>query len=302
MPLISIIIPTYNRVDFIIETLHSVEAQIFKNWECIIIDDGSTDNTEDVVRIYIKDKPSFSYFKRPANYKPGANGARNYGFDLAKAPYVCWLDSDDLIFPEKLHKQYQAIVENNADLCVCDWQYYEQGKALPEKNKFAIKEELVTGYALLEKMGSGNKRLITDTYLVTKELVTRSGGWNEYITIYQDIEFISRLSCNTDKIMILPQVLCNYRKDSTNRISNMNFQIPKIADKIRCLQMIKTNLDLRYQLEYPKIFMRKELDEMFNYLIYHKFYELVEKNQHVFFEQISAYGKLKFYIKKSLSI
>ena len=73
LSLISIIIPTYNRAHLISETLDSILAQTYLNWECIVVDDGSTDTTADVMREYIKKNSRFQYHQRPDNRKKGPN-------------------------------------------------------------------------------------------------------------------------------------------------------------------------------------------------------------------------------------
>jgi glycosyltransferase involved in cell wall biosynthesis len=96
-PLISIIIPTYNRAQVISKTLESIIAQTFTDWECIIVDDGSTDNTEEVIDNYIKKDSRFRYFKRPQDRIKGPNSCRNFGFELSKGSWINWFDSDDLL-------------------------------------------------------------------------------------------------------------------------------------------------------------------------------------------------------------
>lgn len=90
--LVSIIIPTYNRAHLIGETLDSVLAQTYTNWECIIVDDGSSDNTDEVVGAYVKKDNRFKYYHRPDEHLPGGNGARNFGFKMSQGEYVNWLD------------------------------------------------------------------------------------------------------------------------------------------------------------------------------------------------------------------
>ena len=96
-PLVSIIIPTYNRPDLLVETLDSVKNQKYQDWECIVVDDGSTDNTLDVLQEYALEDSRFRIYKRPDNYLPGANGARNYGLDLSEGEFIQWFDSDDIM-------------------------------------------------------------------------------------------------------------------------------------------------------------------------------------------------------------
>ncbi|TXE17118.1 glycosyltransferase family 2 protein [Psychroserpens burtonensis] len=82
-PLVSIIIPTFNRADLIGETLDSVLTQTYANWECLVGDDGSTDGTEEVLQNYVLKDIGFQYFKRPDTHLAGGNGARNYGFQFS---------------------------------------------------------------------------------------------------------------------------------------------------------------------------------------------------------------------------
>ena len=83
---VSIIIPVYNRESLILETLNSIQQQIYKDWECIIIDDHSTDNTLSLVKEFCNEDARFSYYLRPEKKPKGANSCRNYGFLKSKAP------------------------------------------------------------------------------------------------------------------------------------------------------------------------------------------------------------------------
>jgi glycosyltransferase involved in cell wall biosynthesis len=96
LPFFSIIIPTFNRASFICKAVDSVLAQTFSNWELILVDDGSTDNTSDLISQYSDDR--IKYFKTP-NRERGA--ARNFGIEKAKGNWICFLDSDDYLL--KLH-------------------------------------------------------------------------------------------------------------------------------------------------------------------------------------------------------
>ncbi|MDO5986375.1 glycosyltransferase family 2 protein [Flavivirga amylovorans] len=95
--LVSIIIPAYNRSQLISETLDSILAQTYTNWECIIVDDGSTDNTTNIVKEYSIKDSRFSIKNRPSGKQKGANACRNYGHKLSKGDYVLFLDSDDIL-------------------------------------------------------------------------------------------------------------------------------------------------------------------------------------------------------------
>jgi len=95
--LISIIIPTFNRVCLIGETLDSVLAQTYLNWECIVVDDGSTDGTIQIIQDYCAKDTRFKYYDRPEGRPKGANACRNIGIHNSTGEYVIFLDSDDIL-------------------------------------------------------------------------------------------------------------------------------------------------------------------------------------------------------------
>ena len=109
-PLVSIIIPTFNRAHLIGETLDSVLAQTYTNWECIVVDDGSTDATGDLMESYVKKDTRFRYHHRPKNRLTGGNAARNYGFELSKGEYLNFFDSDDLMDINKISIQVNLLI------------------------------------------------------------------------------------------------------------------------------------------------------------------------------------------------
>lgn len=127
-PLVSIIIPTYNRAHLIGETLDSVLAQTYTNWECIVVDDGSTDDTDKLLAAYCEKNPHFQYHQRPTNRPKGANTCRNYGFELSKGKYVNWFDSDDVMHQDKLLIQVKALENSDYNFSVCQTLVFENSK------------------------------------------------------------------------------------------------------------------------------------------------------------------------------
>jgi glycosyltransferase involved in cell wall biosynthesis len=139
--LVSIIIPTYNRAHLIGETLESILEQTYENWECIIVDDGSTDNTDEIVQPFIKKDERFQYYKRPVDRKKGANACRNYGFEICKGEYINWFDSDDLMLPEKIAIQVDEILNKNVNFSVAKFKNFErlnqnEFKDMHQKNNY----------------------------------------------------------------------------------------------------------------------------------------------------------------------
>lgn len=115
---ISIIMATYNRAHFIVETLKYIQAQTYAHWECLIIDDGGYDNTEAVIAPILKQDTRFKFFKRPNTFLKGLPGCRNYGLSLATGDYIIFFDDDDVVHPLNLELCLAALSKNNkASFC-----------------------------------------------------------------------------------------------------------------------------------------------------------------------------------------
>lgn len=123
---ISVIIPTYNRATLISTTIESVRLQTHKNWECIVVDDGSTDNTFEVVTALGNIDSRIKIYKRPANRPKGANACRNYGFEKSSGNYINWLDSDDLLHPRKFETQLRALERSKMPFSISQTNVWDQ--------------------------------------------------------------------------------------------------------------------------------------------------------------------------------
>lgn len=141
-PFFSIIIATYNRAEFIVKTIQSIINQNFNDFEIVIVDDGSTDNTEAVLAPYLSEK--ILYFKKE-NGERGA--ARNYGIKQAKGTFLTFIDSDDLMYDNHLDEAFKFLTENN------DVVFYGQGyetKSQSGQVLISHKEILNPNQSLLE--------------------------------------------------------------------------------------------------------------------------------------------------------
>ncbi len=121
MPLVSVIIPCYNQAHFLTDSVGSLIAQTLDNWECIIVNDGSPDDTRAVAKSLVQQDPRIRYFEQE---NCGLACARNTGLNLAHGRYIQFLDADDLIAPEKLQLQLDALKGiNQLALCYSDYRH-----------------------------------------------------------------------------------------------------------------------------------------------------------------------------------
>jgi len=127
--LVSIVMPAYNSAAFISESIRSVQAQTYENWELLVIDDASRDQTLEIVKEFVQADPRIRLHPLPANQ--GAGFARNVGIKASEGEFICFLDADDLWKPEKLQLQLEFMTQHNAEVCYSSYELIdEEGKNL----------------------------------------------------------------------------------------------------------------------------------------------------------------------------
>ena len=125
MPKVSVILPVYNVGPYLDEALNSLTSQTLKDIEIIAVNDGSTDNSEEIIEKYMANDPRIQYHYQK---NQGLSGARNTGMKFCKGEYVFFMDSDDIIEPDTLETCYNTARTNNADVCIFDAEsFYEEG-------------------------------------------------------------------------------------------------------------------------------------------------------------------------------
>lgn len=279
--LISIIIPTYNRAHLIGETLDSILAQTYENWECIVVDDGSTDNTSDVLAKYIKKDNRFQYYRRPEEKIKGPNSCRNYGFELSKGDYVKWFDSDDLMYITLLENQIK-VIKGNIDCTVCKLVYYDL-----ENNKLLRENKIYSGN-LIEDYLKGIVAFYISGPLWKKTFLNKQEKlFDECIANLDDWDFNLRMLYQNPVIVYIDEPLIQYRIHQTSlshEINKLNFLELQSEFKARekHLQLIKINkcadpyilenyIKDRYRYVLREALVKKDKNKMFflkNLLVY----------------------------------
>ena len=292
-PLVSIIIPTYNRAHLIGETLDSVLAQTYTNWECLVVDDGSTDNTAAVLLAYCKKDARIHYHHRPENRPKGANACRNYGFELSKGAYINWFDSDDIFSKNKIHSQVDILFGSNGDVSTCKWGRFNSLSSISIKSELRIYKTYSKGVELIRDYGRFNEYFPQHVFLIKRELVCKSGYWNEYLQINQDGEFFCRLLIHAKKIIFSKNSYVLYRENDickTSRVSNIN----KAKHLVISWRLIESYLCLLNKKEFEE-YLENGKDYCFEKLkINH--YDLLLENKYFFrehFKKRNLLSKLK---------
>lgn len=172
-PLVSIIIPTYNRASILNETLDSVLAQTYENWECIVVDDGSTDNTEDVIGVYITNDVRFRFVERDSKKVKGASSCRNTGLAISKGDYCLFLDSDDWLIENCLTQRVLFLQTNpNFDFIVVAMKVKKLGQH-PVDKSIPVSEDYLKDFLAYKLYWQ------TMCTLWKKEFILKINGFNE---------------------------------------------------------------------------------------------------------------------------
>lgn len=210
---ISVVIPCYNAASWISETLRSALAQDIPNLEVIVIDDGSTDGSGDIVA---RDFPSVRLVR---TINGGPSRARNLGTALAKGEFIQYLDADDLLAPGKLKIQLAALEASGAEVAYGDWQYLE----LQLDNGF-----VPTRMICKTLSGDPEIALFTDfwcppaAYLFRSTIIARMSGWNERLPIIQDARFALDCALHGARFAYVSGVMAYYRVHGSDSVSRRN--------------------------------------------------------------------------------
>jgi glycosyltransferase involved in cell wall biosynthesis len=301
-PLISIIIPTYNRAHLISETLDSILVQTYTNWECIVVDDGSTDNTQEIINSYIKKDCRFQYFQRSAKSLKGASSCRNIGFEKSKGNYIQYLDSDDLISENKLNEQITVLSEaSDYSIATCKWGRFS------ETNKDKVVFENLESYAtfdsiefFLTALANSKGYFPIHSYLIKRKLIEKTGGWNEYLSLNDDGEFMMRLITNVEKVFFSSEAYVYYRFGNGANASSL-YQEQKAADMIDSFRMIDYLFKIRFKVK--TVYYIEKIKEDLYHNIINKFPHLICENDVFFAKQLNARPlivKLKSRLKRYL--
>jgi glycosyltransferase involved in cell wall biosynthesis len=207
--LVSIIIPAFNSEKYIGETIQSALDQTWKNIEIIIVDDGSTDGTVNVIKQF---ESANNNIKLVVQQNRGACNARNTGFVLSKGSYIQFLDSDDVMDDSKIEKQLHILQHNPNSIIGCRWIKFQDsldntvGGMGPHTS---IQKNMSATDWLLERM-----MMPCHAWLTPRILIEQAGGWNESLTCNQDGDFFFRIISKSESVLYQDDTIVYYRTDS----------------------------------------------------------------------------------------
>ena len=202
MPCFSVIIPAYNRARFLPECLESVLAQTFTDWECIIVDDGSTDGTRELVAEYVRRDSRFRYHWQE---NAGASAARNAGIERARGEWIAFLDSDDWYYPDAL-AHFHAAASRFAEVqIVCG--YLDCHIAARDEPAISVAD----AFHAMTYFRVGMPPLFMSCAAVTPRVIAEAGGFSSAYGTAEDTEFWIRATARFE-VATVHTVVAHYRR------------------------------------------------------------------------------------------
>ncbi|HIK03280.1 MAG TPA: glycosyltransferase [Trichormus sp. M33_DOE_039] len=199
----SVIIPCFNAERWLKEAIDSCLNQTYSNLEIIVIDDGSTDNSLEIIKSYGKQITWRSYPHLGGNY------ARNRGLELCQGEYIQYLDADDYILPEKIERQVNFLETTGADVVYGDWRYQRH---LPNGSSFLDKIRISENQPDILAALLANWWVALAALIYKRNAVEKSEGWDETLLTAQDRDFFLSVVMNGAKVVYQPGCYSIYRR------------------------------------------------------------------------------------------
>lgn len=237
-PMVSVIIPTYNRLAYLKQAVNSCLEQTYVRVEIIVVDDGSTDDTESSVRALI-DGPWQGKVEYCKQDNAGASAARNRGLKLARGEYVQFLDSDDLLLPEKISLQVEVLKEAGAATEVCSCYGLSGGfdEDLASMRRICIHCDQPVDYVRAMAKG-GIHAMQTSAPLWRRDFLLSQDGWREDISLGDDREYHVRLLSKCSTILFVDAPLYVLREHSGPRLSDAEANLPRLMSAFSALRSV----------------------------------------------------------------
>lgn len=254
---VSVIVPVYNVEKYLKQCLDSLVNQTLKDIEIIVVNDGSTDSSEDIIKEYVdKYKGIVKYYKKENG---GLSDARNYGLDYATGKYVGFVDSDDYVDINMFEKMYEKAKKDDSDIVECNFKWVYPKKSKDDIGiKYKTKKEMII-----------NARVMACNKIYKKELLDKNNIRFTKGIRYEDVEFFYKLVPYVESISFVKDTFYYYiqRKDSI-----ANNQNEKTADIFIALYNVleyykEKNLYDNYKEELEFIYTRFLLCSSFRRIV-----------------------------------
>lgn len=229
-PAISVVIPARNAARYLPAALESLAAQTFRDFEIVVVDNGSTDRTAEILRRWTEREPRLRLLSIA---RPGLAAALNHGIEAARAPLIARLDADDIALPDRLMRQAQAFAEQpelgllGSAVDLID----QRGRKIGERHRPLSDGDL----RRFQRDGSG---FVQSTVMFRREAFDRAGGYRRGLNCVEDYDLWLRMS-EVTQIANLPDILVRYRIHRASMSSRLPLRLALAATCVRAAQQAR---------------------------------------------------------------
>ncbi len=266
---ISVMIPVYNTSQYLEKCLESITTQSLKEIEIICVNDGSTDNSLEILRKYEKKDNRIKIIDKK---NEGANKARNEALKLAKGEYCLNIDSDDLIKQDYLKNMYNKAKKEDLDILISDIIYFFPNKEYVEKDLKLDDNKIIDGKEYIKLFFKENFLGYTWNKLIKSKIYKENNlKYNENIFLFDDVELMLRLSYFCKRIGKLNEAFYCYRQGENNGVRKI--KLKNLKDLITCFDSLidfyknKEEWILKELIQIKKLFYTSEvLSEKYKFM------------------------------------
>ena len=261
--LISIIIPVYNVEKYIEQCLDSIKKQSYQNFEVIIVNDGSQDNTESICKKIAQSDARFKYFSKENG---GVSSARNFGLDNANGHYITFIDGDDWVDPNHLEILIKSITENNSDIAICSYKEFRNNifyiRYYTNKEKHLLNFNIMTKEDFLinfPKLLSTNVCFNNAVSKLFRRDLVKDLRFDNKLKYGEDLDFYFRLYLTTKNISFVNEDTYVYRIHGDSTTSGFTQEHAEQE-----LSIYKKMYEKIYELDLPTINYLNKLEFLLN--------------------------------------
>ncbi|WP_439490600.1 glycosyltransferase family A protein [Algoriphagus sp.] len=258
-PLVSILIPVYNKASYIKETLESALKQTYPNTEIILVNDGSTDSSLEILKTYIEKYPDKITLIDQENQ--GVSLATNQGIQAAKGEYIQFLDADDLLSPNKIANQISLLDSQPESVIVtCEWRMFQDDSKISTSIPYGVFQDFESGLDLLLRFWNHQEMMQPAAYLTHRSLIEKAGPWDESLTINQDGEFFARVLMHADQVLFESKGKVFYRTPGESNVSQQKSEeaMYSLLQSYRCYEreVLKFEDSERVRIGLKKVYQK----------------------------------------------
>jgi len=224
--LVSVCMPCHNAERYVGEAVESVLNQTYQNIELIVVNDGSTDRSGEVLERY-KDRGVKVVTERCGS----ASKARNRAFRESRGEYIKFFDADDLISPEMIERQVARLGGRQDAVAMSEWgRFYKDDIQTFKPNPQSVWRDMKGVDWLVEAVRDGQPMMQAGMFLMPRKLAERAGPWNEELTLIDDFEYFCRLFSEAEEILLVANTTLFYRSGIRGSLSAQKSQMARESE------------------------------------------------------------------------